>query len=330
MGDGDTFSLSMDGFKENIKTSWQELQDDRYFCDVILACEEKIIQTHKVVISSCSPILGKLLKIQLTQNPHPLIYLTKVKYKDLQNVLNFMYQGELQIEEKDLPGFLELGGDLEIKGLSEDKPLDANAETNLHFNSQKCVPDQSSNGTTENEYEINPINAPIAILKQFEQNLSPVDLSKQFDKNSINNSIFPVEIHYKDTNVAYKEYNNGSLMEISGKCLSCSKCDKRFSSKSGFQDHFKAIHEGVWQYCNQCNYKAIKNNHLKVHIDSVHEGIRHPCSLCQYKATTKPALNKHILAFHEGITYSCSQCNYTSKWKHHLPEHTKKFHLNTK
>ena len=95
MADNDIFCLRMEEFGRNVGISWQELQFETDFCDVTLACEDKQIKTHKVIISTCSPVLRNILK--LNQNPHPLIYLRRVKYKDLQNLLNFMYQGEVNV-----------------------------------------------------------------------------------------------------------------------------------------------------------------------------------------------------------------------------------------
>ena len=81
------FCLPMKQFEKNIAKLWQEIQTETDFCDVTLACEDKQIKTHKVIISACSPVLKKILK--LNQNPHPLIYLRRVRYRDLKNLLNF-------------------------------------------------------------------------------------------------------------------------------------------------------------------------------------------------------------------------------------------------
>ena len=62
------------------KTSWQELQIGIYFCDVTLACEEKQIDTHKLNISSCSPVLWSIIEY------FAMIYLKRVKFKDLQTL----------------------------------------------------------------------------------------------------------------------------------------------------------------------------------------------------------------------------------------------------
>ena len=57
--------------------------------------------------------------LKLNQTFHPVIYLRKVKYRDLQNLLNFMYQGEANVSEEDLNNFLEIAEDLNMRGLSE-------------------------------------------------------------------------------------------------------------------------------------------------------------------------------------------------------------------
>ena len=113
----ETFCLRLNEFEDVIKSCWQELQIENDFCDITLACEDKQIKTHKFVISAFSPILRNILKLH--QNPHPLIYLRTVKYINLQNLITFMYQGEVNVAEEDLPSFVEAAEDFNIRGLSE-------------------------------------------------------------------------------------------------------------------------------------------------------------------------------------------------------------------
>ena len=117
MSEDNTFLLHLDEFDRNSKTFWQKFQIETDYCDVTLACEDKQIRTHKLIISACSPVLRNILK--MNQNPHPLIYLRRVKYKDLQNLINFMYQGEVNVAKEDLSSFLEVAEDLNIRGPSE-------------------------------------------------------------------------------------------------------------------------------------------------------------------------------------------------------------------
>ena len=75
------------------KDTGKKYQTDNDFCDVTLVCEDKQIKPHKLIISSFSPVLRNILK--LNQAPHPLIYPRKVKYRNLQNLLTFMYEDEV-------------------------------------------------------------------------------------------------------------------------------------------------------------------------------------------------------------------------------------------
>ena len=88
MSSNESFCLRLNEFEDIIKSSWQDLQRDNDLGDLTLACEDREIKTHKFVISAFSPVLWNILK--LNQNPHPLLYLRKVKYVNLQN-LNHIY-----------------------------------------------------------------------------------------------------------------------------------------------------------------------------------------------------------------------------------------------
>ena len=88
MSANETFCLRFNEFEGVVKSCWRELQRENDLCDLTLACEDRQIKTHKFVISAFSPVLRNILKLH--QNPHPLIYLRKVKYVDLQN-LNHIY-----------------------------------------------------------------------------------------------------------------------------------------------------------------------------------------------------------------------------------------------
>ena len=102
-----------------------------------LACDDKHVNTHKFVISSFSPVLKSILR--KTSNQHPFIFLRGVKYKDLLNILNFMYQGEVNIVQEELNSFLTTAEDLKIRGLYETEKSEglSSTVTNQQY-SQTC------------------------------------------------------------------------------------------------------------------------------------------------------------------------------------------------
>jgi len=111
------FSLRWNDFETNINEAFRELRDGKDFFDVTLVCDDEQIQAHKVVLGACSPFFRTMLRRNTHQ--HPLIYLRGVQFSDLQSVLNFMYQGEVNIAQEELNSFLAVAEDLRVKGLTQ-------------------------------------------------------------------------------------------------------------------------------------------------------------------------------------------------------------------
>ena len=113
----DELCLKWDGFQENTSKAFINSHKNVDFADVTLACEDgPTIKAHKIILSSSGPffknILGK------TDHPHPMIYMRNVKSSDLEALLDFIYLGEAKVDKENLEGFLALGQELELPGLT--------------------------------------------------------------------------------------------------------------------------------------------------------------------------------------------------------------------
>jgi hypothetical protein len=108
-------------------SAFRELRKDQDFFDVTLACDDNQIEAHKIILSACSPFFKGILK--RNHHEHPLIYLKGVKYADLVAVLDFMYQGEVNVAQEELNTFLQIAEELKIKGLTQNSP-----DPNLNLN----------------------------------------------------------------------------------------------------------------------------------------------------------------------------------------------------
>ena len=53
------------------------------------------------------------------KHEHPLIYLTEVKFADLQSILDFIYTGETEVAERDLESLLATATRFKVKGLTD-------------------------------------------------------------------------------------------------------------------------------------------------------------------------------------------------------------------
>ena len=136
--ESEKFCLRWNDFERNISDAFKELREDKDFFDVTLACDDEQLQAHKVVLSACSPFFRSILK----RNPHqhPLLYLKGVKYSDLQAVLSFMYQGEVNVAQEELNSFLAVAEELKVKGLTQSSAADDKINKRKHSLSPKPQP----------------------------------------------------------------------------------------------------------------------------------------------------------------------------------------------
>ena len=113
----DKLFLKFNNFENGMRDAFKGFKNKSDFCDVTLACEDGQIEAHKLILSSCSPVFHSIL----VKNPHqhPLLYLKGVKFNEIVSVLDFMYSGEVNIDQSELSSFLLVAEDLKITGLTQ-------------------------------------------------------------------------------------------------------------------------------------------------------------------------------------------------------------------
>lgn len=131
------FCLKWNNFHNSIVTAFESLQSTEELVDVTLMCEGRNVKAHKVILSACSPYFRNLFKVifhrkyshimifltclnsfQETPCKHPIIILKDVLYCDLVAILQFMYQGEVLVDQDGLASFLKTAELLQVSGLA--------------------------------------------------------------------------------------------------------------------------------------------------------------------------------------------------------------------
>eukprot|EP00088_Acartia_fossae_P065326 TRINITY_DN8055_c0_g1_i3.p1 TRINITY_DN8055_c0_g1~~TRINITY_DN8055_c0_g1_i3.p1 ORF type:complete len:476 (-),score=166.20 TRINITY_DN8055_c0_g1_i3:513-1940(-) len=113
-----TVEVKWNNFETNLSYSFKEIRECQDFLDVTLVSDEgEQVRAHKILLSACSPFFHTMLQ----RNPHenPLVYLKGVNLADLQSILEFIYNGEVNVHQSELNSFLEVAEDLQIKGLTD-------------------------------------------------------------------------------------------------------------------------------------------------------------------------------------------------------------------
>lgn len=112
------FSLCWDNFHKNMSSGLNALLENEDLVDVTLAVDGKFVKAHQMVLSVCSPYFKELFKANPCQ--HPIVFLKDVSYVTISDLLQFMYQGELQVSQDNLTTFIKTAEALQIKGLTGD------------------------------------------------------------------------------------------------------------------------------------------------------------------------------------------------------------------
>lgn len=96
---------------------FDQLLHDESFVDVTLAVDGQLLRAHKMVLSACSPLFQALFIGH--PDKHPIVILKDVPYNDMRCLLDFMYRGEVSVDQDRLTAFLKVAESLRIKGLTE-------------------------------------------------------------------------------------------------------------------------------------------------------------------------------------------------------------------
>lgn len=105
----------------NLSDAFRDLRDSSDFFDVAIGCSiasggSKTLRAHKVILSAYSAVFKEMFR----QHPNridPFIYLKGVSHLELSHLLDFMYNGEVNIKQSNLSSFLAVAEELQIKGL---------------------------------------------------------------------------------------------------------------------------------------------------------------------------------------------------------------------
>jgi len=118
MEDQRQYCLKWNNHPTNISLVFDRLRMEELFVDVTLATQDRqIIRAHRVLLSAGSGYLEKVLA--MNPSDHPTVVLSNIRYKELKLLVDFMYSGEIAVDQQQFPVLLEAAKSLRIRGLYE-------------------------------------------------------------------------------------------------------------------------------------------------------------------------------------------------------------------
>ena len=259
--------LKWNDFQDQAQTSFQELRNDNDFTDVTLACEDKSIKAHKVILSAGSTVFKKLLTTY--PHPQPLIYMKGMKSNSLTAIVDFLYLGEANIVHGDLEIFLALAEELQLKGFpssSEEETAKYQSPSSNHTNMVA--------GTATY-----PKRSPF----KYTERVANSNQKKNMSERKMSYVKFDMEAKaFEDTLKTYQQ-----------------KWQQRKKSYSIIEPGIMARIETMIQRqpegynCTNCDYTTKNRSHMIEHVEKHIEGLEYPCNVCNKTFRTSVSFRIH-------------------------------------
>ena len=149
------FSLKWNDFASNVSHSFSKLRQETRLYDVTLVSNDhKQVSAHKLVLSACSEVFSNIFNSNNSSNM--MLYLDSVDVKEVNFMLDYIYQGEVQIHQENLDRFLEIATKFKLSGLLGDEKIEGE-HVDLEQNFPKGTEMESNMMHEEKEKSIKPI-----------------------------------------------------------------------------------------------------------------------------------------------------------------------------
>ena len=268
----DKFCLKWNEFQTNTISSYKDLREEPVFADVTLVCEDnQIIEAHKLILSGASNFFKSVL---LGNNhSHPLIYMRNLKMKELTNIVDFIYNGEVFISQDDLDGFMDVASELYIKGLAAnyEELKNTNAQPNIMVERRK---EQIVKPVNENT--THHVREEVGDFSEAKRTLSESKTDSLLDGSYMSEAKFSTSLKDSFKSVFFSEENtdlnymvNSMLTKTDG-LWTCTRCGKPNTDKSKAKRHIETHIEGVSHPCGFCGKNLRSRNCLQAHTSRSH------------------------------------------------------------
>nr|XP_021191609.2 protein tramtrack, beta isoform isoform X24 [Helicoverpa armigera] len=167
MASDEQFSLCWNNFHANMSAGFHGLLSRGDLVDVTLAAEGRLLQAHKLVLSVCSPYFQEMFKMNPTQ--HPIVFLKDVSHSALRDLLQFMYQGEVNVKQEELASFISTAEQLQVKGLTgnqnEESSTPSKPKPTSRPGPRSSQQRQSVMTKLETDLDSKPSSTPVAVKR---------------------------------------------------------------------------------------------------------------------------------------------------------------------
>ena len=236
--------MKWNDFHSNVSKSFGVFRNEEYLHDVTLVSDDQLqVSAHKLVLSASSEYFKNIFKSRKLTNP--FICLDGISSNDLNNILDYIYNGEIQIYEEHLDRFLAIAQRFKLEGLLGDAKVEEE---------EKTIPD----------FEPPPSFGPSPLIQRPEK-VNPKQIKSDVDNTVIqlNNENQPLDTSNL-ADIDNKLYEN--MLKNSDGTYSCKLCNKTLPYKTHMKFHVETHMEGLTFPCNTCGKEFRSRNTFRAHF----------------------------------------------------------------
>ena len=236
----ETFCLKWNNFQSNASNTFASLRNEDYLHDVTLVGDDNHeIFAHKLVLSACSEYFKNIFKNRKAKTETLLLCLNGTTNKDLKNILDYMYFGEVEIQQEELDRFLDISQRLKIDGLKGTSTPDSKAESTDVFQTRNDEHFQDNLTTLPGNNMIKEINqGKNAERKISQQNVDYDNIDQQIEDNIEKcNGVWRCRCCGKEDQKKSNIRRHFERNHLEGFSFHCSYCDSAFRSRATLSDH---------------------------------------------------------------------------------------------
>ena len=242
------FRLKWNDFHSNVSKSFSLLRNEDYLHDVTIASDDKEqIAAHKLVLSTCSLYFKSIF--MKNKNSNLILCLEGLSCNDVRNMMDYMYNGELQIFQDDLDRFINIAQRFKLEGLI-------------------TIDDDAAQEEEINVKETEHLNNEVTNFQDDYTNLSYRTKTKTEGHERVITKV-STDINPDNISEVDEQIEQNIIKNLDGS-YSCNICGKTSGKISHAKNHIETHLEGLSFNCPMCEKTFRSRNTLCWHKSTKH------------------------------------------------------------
>jgi len=326
------FLLKWNDHHASFFTIVEDLCRSELLCDVTLACGGQVFETHKLMLCVCSPYFRALLTAR--PDKHPIVYLKDVNPKHLEQLLSYMYRGEINVLQDDLGPLIETARGLQIKGLAD---AGGSGSDKSRQNSSKENNKTSSNGDTR------PSQTPSSKRSRTSTPTPTPSKAPRIDNNVADKSfrigqvtvepptptvaVYQEEEVDDDDGIVEVDPRDGAVKQELWIANTGEDDDEEYDiPNEQYEQELQAEDEQYIQAGAETQGQQVPGDALAEQNQTDETHLKHLCRICGKRFITPSKLSRHMLMHTGERPFTCEFCLRTFTQATNMKLHVQKVH----